>query len=151
MKERIPIASDHAGLELKNDLVEYLRELGYEPDDLGTHGPESVDYPDYGRKVAREVVSGAARLGVVVCGTGIGVSIAANKVHGARAAVCTSEYMAEMARRHNDSNVLALGGRVLSPEAARPILKTWLETPFEGGRHSRRVQKIADIEKEPGC
>jgi ribose 5-phosphate isomerase B len=151
MKERIAIASDHAGYELKYDLLEYLRELGYEAEDLGTNGPESVDYPDYGRLLAERVVSGGASRGVVICGTGIGVSIAANKVRGARAALCTNVFMAEMSRRHNDSNILALGGRVLSAGEARPILRAWLETGFEGGRHALRLQKITEIEESRGC
>lgn len=151
MKERIAIASDHAGYELKCNLLEYLRELGYETEDLGAYGPESVDYPDYGRLVAEKVVAGAASRGVAVCGTGIGVSIAANKVCGARAALCTNVFMAEMSRRHNDSNILALGGRVLSADEARRILRVWLETGFEGGRHELRLRKIAEIEKSRNC
>jgi ribose 5-phosphate isomerase B len=147
MKEKIPVGSDHAGLELKRAMIEYLEELGYEPEDQGTFGPESVDYPDYAAKVARLVSSGQRRRGVVVCGTGIGVSISANKLPGVRAAVCTDVFMAEMAARHNNANVLALGGRILSPEAARPIVRKWLETPYEGGRHDRRLKKIEDLEK----
>lgn len=149
MKERIPIGSDHAGFELKQRIKEYLEEMGYEAEDLGTFDNGSVDYPDFAGAVAERVASGRAERGIVICGTGIGVSIAANKVPGVRAALATNVFMAEMARRHNNANVLALGGRVTAPESARPILEAWLNNQFEGGRHQRRIDKIAGLEKHP--
>jgi len=145
--EKIPIGSDHAGFKIKKELVEYLKELGYEPEDVGTNSPESADYPDYARVVAEKVSSGERKRGVLICGTGIGMSITANKFPGVRAALCMNEYMAKVARSHNDSNILALGGRVLDEDQARAILKKWLETKFEGGRHARRLAKITSLEK----
>jgi len=142
MAEKIPIGSDHAGYELKRDLVEYLRELGYEPEDMGTEGTEAVDYPDIAGEVAGAVSRGERKRGVLICGTGIGMSIAANKFPGVRAALAMDEHLAEISRRHNDANILTLGGRVHQPEQARKILKIWLETGFDGGRHARRVGKI---------
>ncbi|OGG01785.1 MAG: ribose 5-phosphate isomerase B [Candidatus Glassbacteria bacterium RIFCSPLOWO2_12_FULL_58_11] len=150
MAKKIPIASDHAGYELKEELVRYLKELGYEPEDLGTHGAESVDYPDYAGKVARLISSGERKQGVLVCGTGIGMSIAANKYPRVRAALATDELTATLAREHNDSNIITLGGRTLKVEQARAILKKWLETDFLGGRHARRVEQISEIEAGEG-
>ena len=147
MVEKIPIGSDHAGFELKEQVKEYLAKLGYEPEDFGTTGTESVDYPDYAAKVAGHVSSGERKRGILVCGTGLGMSIAANKFKGVRAALVTDENLAALSRRHNDANVLALGGRTTSPDLARRIVKTWLDTEFEGGRHSERVGKIAKSEK----
>ncbi len=140
--ERIPIASDHAGFELKEKLEAALRELGYEVEDLGTDSESSTDYPDYAHPLAREVSSGEARRGVLLCGTGLGMSYVANRYPNVRAAVAWSPEIAELARRHNDANVLVLPARFVSDEQGIAILKRWLETPFEGGRHERRVVKI---------
>jgi ribose 5-phosphate isomerase B len=147
MAERIIVASDHAGLALRAEVVKVARELGREVEDLGPAGGESVDYPDYAQRVAEAVAAGGGRLGVLVCGTGIGMSIAANKVRGIRAAVCTTELEARMARAHNDANVLCLGERVVGPGLGAAIVKAFLEAPFEGGRHERRVRKIAELER----
>ena len=141
-KERIPIASDHAGFELKEKLRAALERLGFQAEDLGTHGPASTDYADYAHPLAREVSSGEVRRGVLLCGTGLGMSYVANRYPNVRAAVAWSPEVARLAREHNDANVLVLPARFLSEEEGVNILKTWLETPFEGGRHSRRVEKI---------
>ena len=145
---KIAIGADHGGFQLKNLVAQRLRELGHEVQDFGAHGTESVDYPDYGRLVGEAVAAGVCERGVVVCGTGIGISIAANKVAGVRAALCTDCYMARMSRQHNDANVLALGGRVLGEGLALDILEAWLKAEFEGGRHARRVAKIHQIESD---
>ena len=142
---KIAVASDHGGFALKEKIAAYLAEAGYEVENLGTYSEDSVDYPEYGKKCAEAVVSGQADRGIVVCGTGIGISIAANKVHGARCALCTSVHMAEMTRRHNDANMLALGGRTTEEGLALEIVKTWLETEFEGGRHQRRVDMLDNM------
>jgi len=141
----IAIGSDHAGFELKKIIITYLEEIKKDFLDLGTCSAERVDYPDFGFKVAQAVATGQCRLGIAICGTGIGISMTANKVKGIRAAVCCSEYMAEMARRHNDANVLALGGRVITPEIAKRIVRVFLETAFDGGRHAERIQKIEQL------
>ena len=141
------LACDHGGFRLKEVIKSYLDELGIEYIDYGTFSEESVDYPDFAYKAAKAIVRGEANGGIFICGTGIGISIAANKVKGIRAALCYNVYAAEMSRRHNNSNVLCLGGRVIGDELAKRIVKTWLETPFDGGRHERRVNKIAEIEK----
>lgn len=140
--ERIPIASDHAGFELKEHLKQALEGLGYEVEDLGTHSPASTDYPDYAHPLAEKVERGEARRGVLLCGTGLGMSYAANRHPGVRAAVAWSPAIAELARKHNDANVLVLPARFVSEEDGVQILKTWLETGFEGGRHETRVKKI---------
>jgi ribose 5-phosphate isomerase B len=142
MAERIPIASDHAGYELKNRLVAVLGELGFEVEDLGTASPASTDYPDYAHPVAARVERGDATRGILLCGTGLGMSYAANRHRGVRAAVAWTPDIAKLAREHNDANVLVLPARFVSDEDGIAILKTWLETPFEGGRHQRRVDKI---------
>lgn len=142
---KIAVAGDHGGFALKEKIAAYLEEAGYEVENLGTYSEDSVDYPEYGKKCAEAVVSGQADRGIVVCGTGIGISIAANKVHGARCALCTSVHMAEMTRRHNDANMLALGGRTTEEGLALEIVKTWLETEFEGGRHQRRVDMLDNM------
>jgi len=147
MAERIVAGSDHAGLLLRAEAVRIAREKGFQVEDLGPFGADSVDYPDFARKVAEEVASGRARLGILVCGTGIGMSIAANKVKGVRAAVCRSEYEARMARAHNDANVLCLGERVTGLGLGGAVVAEFLSQPFEGGRHERRVRKISDLEK----
>jgi ribose 5-phosphate isomerase B len=139
---RLAAASDHAGFPLKNHLAAWLRARGHEVLDLGTHSAESADYPDFAHELARRIAAGEVERGLLVCGTGIGISIAANRHPGVRAARCLSEYDARMARAHNDANVLALGERVTGAGLAEAILETFLATPFEGGRHARRVQKI---------
>jgi ribose 5-phosphate isomerase B len=139
---RFAAASDHAGFPLKNHLAAWLRARGHEVLDLGTHSAESADYPDFGHQLARRLAAGEFERGLLVCGTGIGISIAANRHPGVRAARCLSEYDARMARAHNDANVLALGERVTGAGLAEAILETFLATAFEGGRHARRVQKI---------
>lgn len=142
MAEVIPIGSDHAGFELKERLVEALKALGYEPLDVGTHGVESVDYPDYAHDVAGRVERHEAARGVLLCGTGLGMAYAANRHHGVRAAVAWSPDVARLSRSHNDANLLVLPARFVSETEGVDIMKTWLETKFEGGRHSRRVAKI---------
>ncbi len=142
MAEVIPIGSDHAGFELKERLVKELEALGYEPLDVGTHGPASVDYPDYAHDVAGRVERREVARGVLLCGTGLGMAYAANRHHGVRAAVAWSPDVARLARSHNDANVLVLPSRFVSEGEGVDILKAWLETNFEGGRHSRRVAKI---------
>lgn len=138
----IAIASDHAGFALKRILADELRAMGHEVLDLGTEGSDAVDYPDYARAVAEALTAGRAGRGVVICGTGIGVSIAANRVPGVRAALCHDTSSARLSRQHNDANVLALGGRLIGVETAKDCLKAFLETPYEGGRHERRVAKL---------
>jgi ribose 5-phosphate isomerase B len=138
----IAIGADHAGVALKATLAEWLSGQGYTVQDLGTHDDVSVDYPDFGRAVAEAVAGKRADLGVVICGSGIGISIAANRVPQARAALCHDAASAALARQHNDANILALGARVVSPALALTILQTFLATEFEGGRHQARVEKL---------
>ena len=141
--EKLILAADHGGYELKEIIKRFIQELGgYELTDLGTHSAESVDYPAYGRRVAEAVAHKKADRGLLFCGTGIGISIAANRLKGIRAANCTDEFMAEMSRRHNNANILALGGRVVDPERAKNIVRIWLTTPFEGGRHEKRISQL---------
>ncbi len=140
--QTVAIASDHAGVALKAALTGDLANLGYKVLDLGPATTESVDYPDYGHALAKSVEDGKAAAGVVICGSGIGISIAVNRHPGLRAALVHDEATAKLARQHNDANVLALGARSTSPEAARVILKSFFTTEFEGGRHSRRVEKL---------
>ncbi|ACL66266.1 ribose 5-phosphate isomerase B [Anaeromyxobacter dehalogenans 2CP-1] len=147
MAERVIAGSDHAGLNLRAEAVKVARAAGFEVEDLGPFSGESVDYPDYARQVAEAVAAGRARLGILVCGTGIGMSISANKVHGVRAAHCVTEFDARMARAHNDANVLCIGERVLGLGLGAAVVKAFLETPFEGGRHQRRVDKIGALER----
>ncbi|MBI5190931.1 MAG: ribose 5-phosphate isomerase B [Nitrospirae bacterium] len=147
---KVALGCDHGGLELKDTIAAELRKLGVEVVDEGTVSEESVDYPDFAAKVAGDVASGKVDRGITVCGTGIGMSIAANKFPGIRAALCHDSYTARMSRMHNDANILVLGGRVTGPEVALDILRDWLKTPFEGGRHQRRLDKIAELEKK-GC
>ncbi len=144
MPERIPIGADHAGYEMKQALIADLTSLGYEIEDVGTHSTESTDYPDYAHPVAREVSEGIADRGVLLCGTGLGMSYAANRHPGVRAAVVWSPEVAKLSREHNDANVLVLPARCIDLETARAILHTWLDTPFAGGRHQRRVDKIEE-------
>jgi ribose 5-phosphate isomerase B len=148
-KEKIAIGCDHAGFEMKEELKRFLAELGYEYQDFGTHSPESTDYPIYGRLVADAVASGECDRGIVICGTGIGISIAANKVSGIRAAACYNSDMAQIAREHNNSNILALGARITAIPLAENIVRTWLQTEFsQGERHIRRIKRISEIEQE---
>ena len=142
----IAIGSDHGGYALKQVIISHLADRGIEFRDFGTYSKESCDYPEYGEAVGRAVASGECELGIAVCGTGIGISIAANKVHGVRAAACSDCFTAEMCRRHNDANVLALGGRVIGPGLALKIVDIFLSTGFDGGRHARRLGKLAEIE-----
>lgn len=144
---RIVIGSDHAGFELKAHLVQHLQCLGYEVSDLGTHSAESVDYPPICAAVAAAAVAEPGILGIVLGGSGQGEQIAANKVHGARAALCNDLYTARMARLHNDANVLSIGARIVAAGLAEEILHVFLNTPFEGGRHERRVEQLAEIER----
>jgi ribose 5-phosphate isomerase B len=145
---RIAIGADHAGYALKQHLVSTLRRLGHEVDDFGTHSEEPVDYPDICARVGRAVVRGDADRGVVIGGSGQGEQIAANKVPGIRAALCNDLYTTRMSRQHNDANVLAIGGRIVAPGLADEILALWLDTPFEGGRHQRRIDQISQIERQ---
>ncbi len=145
--DRIVVGSDHAGRVMRAEVARVAKERGFEVEDLGTFSSESVDYPDYARRVGEEVAAGRARFGLLVCGTGIGMCIAANKVKGVRAALCAGELEARLARAHNDANVLCLGERVLGPAVGAAIVKAFLEEPFEGGRHQRRVDKIRALEE----
>ena len=143
----VALGADHAGWELKEALKAWLMDSGYQVLDFGTHGPDSVDYPDYAAQVAEAVAVGKVARGVLVCGTGIGMAMAANKLLGIRAALCGDVFTARMSREHNDANVLTLGGRLTGREAGIEILRTWLESGFAGGRHARRVDKIAELER----
>jgi len=145
-KEKIVIASDHGAFELKQKLIARLHELGFVTEDMGAYSADSVDYPDFAEKVARAVSQKKTARGILLCGTGIGMGITANKFPGVRAATVYDNYTARMSRLHNDSNILVLGGRTTGEETAYDILKTWLETPYEGGRHDRRIKKISELE-----
>ncbi|EOD01759.1 ribose 5-phosphate isomerase B [Caldisalinibacter kiritimatiensis] len=145
---KIALGSDHGGYELKEYIKEHLENKGIDFVDYGTGSTESVDYPEYGYKVAKAVKDGECDRGIICCGTGIGISISANKVPGIRCALCSDSYSARMSREHNNANVLALGGRVVGKDLAFEIVDTWLKAEFQGGRHERRVNKISDIEKE---
>ncbi len=145
---RIAIGADHAGYALKDQVRDALRLAGHEVIDVGTDSAESTDYPDYANTVARDVVSGAADRGILVCSTGVGMSIAANKIHGIRAAIAFHPDEVRLTRAHNDANIITIGARYTAPEAANEMVRIFLETPFEGGRHARRIGKIADFEKE---
>ena len=146
--KRIAIGSDHAGFDLKSHLVAVLEQLGYRVEDYGTHSSEATDYPHICASVARAVRDAKADVGIVLGGSGQGEQIAANKVRGVRAALCNDLWLAEMARTHNDANVLSMGGRVVTNDLAEQIVKMFLETPFEGGRHARRVGQLSEIEVE---
>ncbi len=147
---RVAISNDHAGYELKDEIVKILQNNNYEVVDFGTCDSKSVDYPDYGLKVAEAVRSGDCEKGIIICGTGIGISVSANKVPGIRAALCTNSLMARLSREHNNANVLALGARIVGLDLALDIVETWLKTEFLGDRHQRRLDKIEDIEKKYG-
>ena len=143
---KIAIASDHGGYDYKQELIPYIESLGHQVLDLGCHGPASVDYPDYGIPCAQAVARGEADRGVGICGTGIGMSISANKVPGIRCALCTDPVMARLTREHNDANMLAMGGRIIGIELAKGIVQAFLSTEFSGGRHKTRIDKIAQYE-----
>ena len=143
---KIAMGNDHTAVEMKNIIKEFVEQKGYEVIDFGVNSEESCDYPIYGEKVGRAVVSGEADLGIVICGTGVGISLAANKVRGVRACVCSEPYSAKLSRMHNNTNVLAFGARVVGSEMAKMITEEWLDAEFEGGRHQRRVDIIMNIE-----
>ncbi len=144
---RYAIGADHAGYEVKNLIKEYLQKKGCEVIDFGTHSAESVDYPDYARQVAESVANAECQRGILVCGTGIGVGISANKVRGIRAATCNDTYTARMAAEHNDANVLCVGARVVHSDVALALVKEWRKHAFLGDRHQRRIDKISEIER----
>ena len=139
---RVALASDHAGFQLKEFIKEHLAGRGVAPLDLGTDTTQSVDYPDYAKKVCEKILDGGAEKGILICGTGLGMSIMANRYKGIRGALCHDHFTALAARSHNDANVLVLGGRILGADLAKEIVDTWLDTPYEGGRHERRIKKF---------
>ncbi|MFP3998365.1 MAG: ribose 5-phosphate isomerase B [Desulfobacterales bacterium] len=141
----IAIGCDHAGYELKEIVKQQLLSIGLEVRDFGTSGPESVDYPDYGMMVAREIDRGEYERAILICGTGLGMSMVANRFSGVRAALCNDLFSAIMSRRHNDANILVMGGRMIGSELAGEIVRTWIETPFEGGRHRSRLEKFCNL------
>lgn len=143
---KIGIANDHAGVQMKKDLVNYLEELGHEPVNYGTDTEESTHYPLYGFKVGQAVASGEVDCGILICGTGVGISLSANKVKGIRAVVCSEPFTAKMSKEHNNTNILAMGARVIGTDMAKMIVKEWLEASFQGGRHQTRVEMIMNIE-----
>jgi len=144
--EKIAIASDHGGFDLKENIIAFLLKKGLEIDNLGAHSTDSVDYPDYGIKLAQAIIDKKFVRGILICGTGIGMSIVVNRFPGIRGALCSDVYTARMCREHNDSNILIMGGRVIEVGLAIEILETWLKTEFEGGRHQRRLDKIKNID-----
>ena len=145
---KIGIGNDHAALEMKNQVMEYLEEKGYEVINYGTNTPESCNYPEFGEKVGRAVVSGEVDCGILICGTGVGISLAANKVKGVRAVVCSEPYSAKLSKQHNNTKILAFGARVVGIELAKMIIDEWLGAEFEGGRHQTRVDMIMAIENK---
>lgn len=145
---KIGIGNDHAAVDMKNEVVEYLKEKGYEVVNYGTDTTESCHYPVYGEKVGKAVASGEVDLGILICGTGVGISLAANKVKGVRAVVCSEPYSAKLSRQHNNTNILAFGARVVGIEMAKMIIDEWLDAEFMGGRHQTRVDMIMAIENE---
>jgi len=147
---KVALGCDHAGYRLKEVIASCLNQAGHGILDEGTYSGESCDYPDFAERVALRVVSGEAERGIIICATGVGMAMTANKVTGIRAAVCNDLYTARYSRLHNDANVLALGARVVGPGVAEEIVHIWMETPFEGGRHSRRLDKLAEVEKRHG-
>lgn len=149
MSHRIALASDHAAYVMKAELADWLRGLGHEVLDLGTHGPESVDYPDYGYRLGKAIESGEATFGVALCGSGIGISIAVNRNPAARCALVAEPLSASLARQHNDANVIALGARLIGIEMAKACVTSFLETAFLGDRHVRRVEKLSNPERSP--
>ncbi|QQR81747.1 MAG: ribose 5-phosphate isomerase B [Deltaproteobacteria bacterium] len=147
VSNKVIIAADHAGYELKNEIADYLRSKKVDVIDLGTHSSDSVDYPDYAADVSKKILAGEAPLGILVCGTGVGMSIAANKFDGIRAAVVSESFSAQMSREHNNSNILCFGSRVVDLPKAKTIVDAWLGATFQGGRHENRLQKIKKIEE----
>lgn len=145
---RIGIGNDHSAVEMKREVMKFLQDLGYEVINYGTDSTESCDYPVYGEKVGQAVASKEVDLGILICGTGVGISLAANKVKGIRAVVCSEPYSARLSRQHNNTNILALGARVVGIELAKMIIEEWLNAEFEGGRHQRRVDMIMNIENK---
>lgn len=145
---KIAVGSDHAGFHLKQKVVGWLREKGLDVEDVGTDSEARCDYPDYARAVAERVSIGAAERGILICGSGIGMSITANKIAGVRAAECFNPVSAELSRAHNDANVLCFGERLINEDTARKMVEVWLNTPFEGGRHAGRVEKIKEVERQ---
>jgi ribose 5-phosphate isomerase B len=145
---KIIIGSDHGGYELKQIVVNYLTQLGHQVEDIGTHSNESVDYPEYAVQVARSVTDGRSDRGILICGSGIGMCMTANRITGARAALVSEPYAARMSRRHNDSNILCLGGRLVGDQLALEIVSAWLQEEFEGGRHQRRVDLIEQLTQQ---
>jgi ribose 5-phosphate isomerase B len=145
---QIGLACDHGGFELKEELKVYLRSIHVEPIDMGTFAEDSVDYPDFGILIAEKVSRGELERGILICGTGIGMSIIANKFPGVRAALVNDLYSSRCSREHNDSNILVMGGRIVGKDLAKEIVKVWLETPFTGGRHKKRLEKIEALEKK---
>ena len=143
----IAIGCDHGGFELKQIIIDYFKSQNIEFEDFGCFNKDSVDYPDIAKPVCQSVIDGKCDCGILVCGTGIGMSIAANKIKGIRAAMCCDAYSAQMTKRHNNSNILTLGGRVIGPDAAILVVKSWLEAEFEGGRHQNRIDKISALEE----
>ena len=143
----IAIASDHGGFSLKVDIVSFLNELGYEVDDMGPKNHNSVDYPDYAIRIAQAVTKNTDSRGILICGTGVGMSIIVNRFAGIRGTLCSDLYTAKLCREHNDSNILIMGGRIVGHHLAKEIVKTWLITPFEGGRHQKRIDKIIKFDK----
>lgn len=143
----LAIGSDHGGFELKNHIIEHLKEIGVDYKDFGTYDENSVDYPDIAEKVGKSVVSGECENGILICGTGIGISIAANKIKGVRAALCHDVYSAKMTKQHNNANIICMGGRVIGRELAFMIVDTWLSEEFLGGRHLKRIEKIHKLEE----
>ena len=144
---KIALANDHSAVDMKKEILAHLEEKGYQVIDIGTNSPESCDYPVFGERAGKMVASGEADLGILICGTGVGISLAANKVKGVRACVCSEPYSAKLSRMHNDTNILAFGARVVGTELAKMIVDEWLAAEFEGGRHKRRVDMIMEIEK----
>ena len=143
----IACGNDHTALEMKKEIAAYLEELGHTVLDLGTHTSERCDYPVYGEKVARAVAEKQADLGIAICGTGVGISLAANRVKGIRAVVCSEPYSATLSKQHNNTNVLCFGARVVGPELAKLIVKSWIEAEFEGGRHEKRINMLDEISR----
>ncbi len=143
---KISIGNDHAATDMKNEIMQHLKDRGCEVINVGTDGHESVDYPDYAKKVCDKVLSGEADLGIAICGTGVGISIACNKVKGIRAVCCSEPFSAKLSRQHNNSNVLCFGARVIGPELAKMIVDEWLDAEFQGGRHQLRIDKISALE-----
>ena len=144
---KIVLANDHSAVDMKKEILAHLEEKGYQVIDIGTNSPESCDYPVFGERAGKMVASGEADLGILICGTGVGISLAANKVKGGRACACSEPYSAKLSRMHNDTNILAFGARVVGTELAKMIVDEWLAAEFEGGRHKRRVDMIMEIEK----